>query len=157
MVLASQTTVSPAGIWAIVIVMTLLLAFWLTAIALADRSQARASGRARLAGDTEPVLSGAWAGGSMAGARAPEIPGEAEHEPIVAAGDAPGTQARGRHARDDEAAQQGEAPARARVPAQPAAGRHARPEMPRQRSGEGDRAERSYAGQATPDDEEQNQ
>src|SRR5690242_10641202 len=151
MVLASQTNVSPAGIWVIVIVMTILLAFWLTAIALADRSQARASGRARLAGDV-----GAWTGGSMAGARAPEIPDEAVHEPIVTAGDAPGTEARGRHARD-EADQQGEAPAWARVPAQPAAGRHARPETPRQRSGEGDRAERSHAGQATPDDEEQNQ
>ena len=149
MVEASQTSVSPAGIWAIVIVMTLVLAFWLTAIALADRSQARASGRARLAGDTVPTLGDAWAGGSVAGARAPEIPEEAVHEPIVAAGDAPGAEAQGRHAGDEEAAT-----TRADIPGQRTPGRHARPEMPRQRSGEDDRAERSYAGQATPDDEE---
>src|SRR6185312_6538581 len=154
MVEASQTSVSPAGIWAIVIVMVLVLAFWLTAIVLADRSQARASGRARLASGTGPALGGAWAGGSVAGARAPEIPDEAVHEPIVTSGEAPGTEARGRHARDDEAASHGQTPTRADVPAQPAAGRHARPGMPRQRSGEGDRAERSHAGQATPDDEE---
>lgn len=149
MVEASQTSVSPAGIWAIVIVMVLVLAFWLTAIALADRSQARASGRARLASDTVPTLGGAWAGGSVAGARAPEIPEEAVHEPILAAGDASGAEARGRHAKDDEAAT-----TRADVPAQRTPGRHERPAMPRQRSGEGDRAGRSYAGQATPDDEE---
>ena len=150
MVEASQTSVSPAGIWAIVIVMVLVLAFWLTAIVLADRSQARASGRSRLASGTGPALGGAWAGGSVAGARAPEIPDEAVHEPIVTSGEA-----RGRHARDDEAASHGQTPTRADVPAQPAAGRHARPGMPRQRSGEGDRAERSYAGQPTPEDEEQ--
>ena len=90
----------------------------------------------------------------MAGARAPEIADEPAHEPIVTSGHAPGTEARGRHARDDEAASHGQTPTRADVPAQPAAGRHARPGMPRQRSGEGDRAERSHAGQATPDDEE---
>jgi hypothetical protein len=156
MVEASQTSVSPAGIWAIVIVMVLLLAFWLTAIVLADRSQARASGRARLAGDTRPVLAGAWAGGSVAGAQTPEIPEEAVHEPIVTSGHAPGAEARGRHARDDQAAPPAETPTRANIPAQPTAGRHARPGMPRQRSGEGDRAERSYAGQPPPDDEEQN-
>jgi hypothetical protein len=155
MVEASQTTGTTAGIWAIVIVMTLLLAFWLTAIVLADRSQARASGRSRLASGTGPALGGAWAGGSVAGARAPEIPNEAVHEPIETHGDAAGTEARGRRARDDEAAPREATPTRANVPAQPTAGRHARPDMPRQRSGEGDRAERSYAGQATPDDEEQ--
>jgi hypothetical protein len=153
MVEASQTSLSPAGIWGIVIAMTLLLVFWLTAIVLADRSQARASGRSRLASGT--AFSGAWAGGSVAGARAPEIPEEAAHEPVVTGSDAPGAEARGRHARDDQAAPQEETPTRANVPAQPTAGRHARPDMPRQRSGEGDHAGRSYAGQATPDDEEQ--
>jgi hypothetical protein len=128
MVEAGRTAVSPAGIWVIVVVMVILLAFWLTAIVLADRSQARASGRARLAGDTGPALSGAWAGGSVAGARAPEIPEEAAHEPIRTSGGTPGTEAQGGHEQ---------------------------PGMPRQRSGEGDRAERSYAGQAPPDDEEQ--
>jgi hypothetical protein len=129
MVEAGRTAVSPAGIWVIVVVMVILLAFWLAAIALADRSQARASGRARLAGDTGPALSGAWAGGSVAGAQAPEIPDEAAHEPIRTSGGTPGTEE--------------------------AQGRNERPGMPRQRSGEGDRAERSYAGQPPPDDEEQ--
>lgn len=160
MVEASQTSVSAAGIWAIVIVMVLVLAFWLTAIVLADRSQARASGRARLAGDTRlasdtgPALTGTWAGGSVAGARAPEIPEEAAHEPILApadaqGADAQGAEARGRHARDEEAET-----TREDIPAQRTPGRHQRSEMPRQRGGEADRAERSYTGQAPPDDEE---
>ena len=68
MIEAANTSASTAGIWAIVIVAVLALAFWLTAIILADRSQVRASGRAR------PALSGAWTGGSVAGAQAPEIP-----------------------------------------------------------------------------------
>lgn len=155
MVLASQTTGTTAGIWAIVIVAVCALAFWLTAVMLADRSQARASGRARLAGDTRPALGGAWAGGSVAGARAPEIPDEAVHEPVVTPAGTPGAEARGRHARDEEAAPQGETPTRADIPAQRTPGRHERPAMPRQRTGEADRAERSYAGQAAPDDEEQ--
>lgn len=102
MVEASQTSVSPAGIWVIVVVMTLLVAFWLTAVVLADRSQARASGRARLAGDTGPGLAGTWAGGSVAGAQAPEIADEAVHEPIVASGHAPDAEAQGRQASDEE-------------------------------------------------------
>ncbi len=155
MVEASQTLLSPAGIWGIVIAMTLLLAFWLTAIVLANRSQARASGRSRLASATDPALTGTWAGGSVAGTQAPEIPEESAHEPIVTSGHAPDTEARGRHARDDEAVAPGQTPTRANVPAQPTAGRHARPDMPRQRSGESDHAERSYTGQPAPDDEEQ--
>jgi hypothetical protein len=149
MVEASRTLLSTAGILGIVIVMTLLLAFWLAAIVLADRSQARASGRSRLPSGAGPALGGAWAGGSVAGARAPEIPGEAEHEPIVTPGAASGAEARGRHARDEEAAA-----TRTDMPAQPTPGRHERPAMPRQRGGEGDHAERSYAGQPPPDDEE---
>jgi hypothetical protein len=47
---AARTTASPAAIWAIVIVAVVLLVFWLTAITLADRSQARASGRALMPG-----------------------------------------------------------------------------------------------------------
>ncbi len=153
MVQASQTTVSAAGLWTIVVVMTILLAFWLSAIALADRSQARASGRARLAGGTKPALRGAWAGGDVAGAPAPGIPGEPAPEPaMTGAADAPATEAQGRHA-GDEAVPRGEP--RAGRPAQRTAGRHERPAMPRQRSGEADRAGRSYAGQAAPDDGEQ--
>jgi hypothetical protein len=127
MVAASQTTASTGGIWAIVIVAVLALAFWLTAIVLADRSQVRASGRARLAGEVGPVPRGAWAGGSVPGERA-----------------------------DDEAVSQGERPTRADIPAQRAgqpteAGRR---EMPRQRTGDADRAARSHAEPGTDGDEE---
>ena len=109
MVEAVQTNVSPAGIWAIVIVAVILLAFWLTAITLADRSQVRASGRARMAGDMGP----AW----------------------------------------DESIPHGEMPPPADLPAQPtAAGRHS---VPPQRTGDADRAARSYAAPAPPDGEEQ--
>jgi hypothetical protein len=120
MVEASNTTVGPADIWAIVIVMVLLLAFWLSAIALADRSQVRASGRARL-GQGRTGLVGAWTGGSVPGVQDPEIADEPFHEPI--------------ENRDQ--------------PDRPAAGQH---EVPRQRSGDADRAARSHAGPAPPDE-----
>jgi hypothetical protein len=143
---AANTTASTAGTWAIVIVAVLALASWLTAVIFADRSQVRASGRAGVAGEPGPAVSGAWAGGSVAGAQAPEIPGEAVHEPIVV--HEAGTQ--GGQA-GDQAAPPGEAPTRADIPAQPTAGgEHA---MPRQRTGDADRATRSYAGRDKPDDE----
>ena len=82
MVEAVQTTVSPLGIWAIVIVAVVLLAFWLVAITLADRSQVRASGRARMAGEIGPASDGPWAGGSAAGEQAARLPDEAANEPI---------------------------------------------------------------------------
>src|SRR6266702_5171036 len=110
MVEAVQTTVSPAGIWAIVIVAVVLLAFWLTAITLADRSQARDSGHALPPGETGPAPDGAWAGGSVPGGRASEIPGEAVYEPIGTGG---------RHA--------GEMPAQRAGDHDRAAGSYARP------------------------------
>jgi hypothetical protein len=117
MVEAARTTASPAATWAIVIVAVAALAFWLTMIYLADRSQVRASGRARAA--TWPSYPGAWA--------------------------------------SDAPVPQGETPTRADIPAQPAAGgaRPDRPAMPAQRTGDADRAERSYAGPGTPDEEGQ--
>ncbi|MCW2891015.1 MAG: hypothetical protein QOG28_1284 [Trebonia sp.] len=145
MVEAARTTASTGATWAIVIVAVSVLAFWLIAVYLADRSQVRASGRARAA-----TYTGAWAGGSVAGEQAAEIPEEAVHEPIVTPG---------RHVRD-KPNPQGEAPTRADVPAQPGeapaqpaaeTGRHA---MPTQRTGDADRAERSRAGQGTPDEED---
>ena len=141
MVEAARTTASTGAIWAIVIVAVVALAFWLVAIYLADRSQVRASGRARAA--TWPVYPGSWASGSMADEQAGEIPEQA----------APGPdEARGRHVRD-EPATEGETPTRVDIPAQPAAGsgRHA---MPTQRTGDADRAERSRTGQGTPEEDQ---
>jgi hypothetical protein len=79
MVEAAKTTATTGEIWVIVIVAVVALAFWLTAIALADRSQVRASGP-RV--PVEPGRFGGWIGGSFPGAQDPQIPGEAEHEPI---------------------------------------------------------------------------
>ena len=141
MVEAARTTASTGAIWAIVIVAVVALAFWLVAIYLADRSQVRASGRARTA--TWPVDVSPWAQGSMADEQAGEIPEQAAPEPAGA---------RGRHVRD-EPATEGETPTRVDIPAQPAAGsgRHA---MPTQRTGDADRAERSRAGQGTPEEDQ---
>jgi hypothetical protein len=114
MVEAGQTTATTGEIWAIVIVAVLALAFWLTAIMLADRSQVRASGP-QVPGESGPAGSGSWVAGGVPGVQPREIPGEAEHEPVVT----PGAHS-----------------------------------MPRQRTGDADRAERSYARPGTPDDEE---
>ena len=141
MVEAARTTASTGAIWAIVIVAVVALAFWLVAIYLADRSQVRASGRARAA--TWPVYPGPWASGSMADEQAGEIPEQPAPEPA---------EARGRHVRDEPAIE-GETPTRVDIPAQPAAGsgRHA---MPTQRTGDADRAERSRTGQGTPEEDQ---
>jgi hypothetical protein len=146
MVEAARTTASTGAIWAIVIVAVVALAFWLVAIYLADRSQVRASGRARAV--TWPVYVGQWAQGSMADEQAGEIPEQAAPEQAAPEP----TEARGRHVRD-EPATKGETPTRVDIPAQPAAGsgRHA---MPAQRTGDADRAERSRAGQGTPEEDQ---
>jgi hypothetical protein len=142
MVEAARTMASTASIWVIVVVAVIVLAFWLTAIMLADRSQVRASGRARMAGEIGSAPDGAWVGGSVPGERDVPIPERAAGEPS-------GT--RPRRAGDDYLPQ-GEVPTRADLPAQPAAaGRNA---MPRQRTGDTDRAARSHAGTGTPDGEE---
>ena len=146
MVEAARTTASTGAIWAIVVVAVVALAFWLVAIYLADRSQVRASGRARAA--TWPVYEGPWARGSMADEQAGEIPEQAAPEQAAPEP----AEARGRHVRD-EPATEGETPTRVDIPAQPAAGsgRHA---MPSQRTGDADRAERSRAGQGTPEEDQ---
>jgi len=124
MVEAGQTTVSAGGIWTIVIVMVLLLAFWLAAITLADRSQVRASGRARRAG------TGMGAGGLGAAQARESGPGPLAAEIPRQAARAPGGTDRG------AGVPPGEAPTRVDLPAQ--------------RPGDADRAARSYAG---PDDD----
>ena len=146
MVEAARTTASTGAIWAIVIVAVVALAFWLVAIYLADRSQVRASGRARAA--TWPVYAGPWARGSMADEQAGEIPEQAAPEQAAPEP----AEARGRHVRD-EPPTEGETPTRVDIPAQPAAGsgRHA---MPTQRTGDADRAERSRTGQGTPEQDQ---
>ena len=138
---AARTTASTGATWAIVIVSVSVLAFWLVAIYLADRSQVRASGRARP--ETWPAYAGPWARGDMAADQAARIPEQASRDPAGA---------RGRHARDESAAED-ETPTLADIPAQPGAapGRHA---MPTQRTGDADRAERSRAGQGTPEPED---
>jgi hypothetical protein len=116
----AQTTTTTAGIWAIIVVAMVALAFWLTAIMLADRSQVRASGLAR-------VSQGTWAGGSVPGGQAEEIPNTAVHEPVAVPGRPAG----------DDSVPEGEVPTRADLPAQ--------------RTGDADRAARSYARPADED------
>jgi hypothetical protein len=145
---AARTTASTGATWAIIIVAVSVLAFWLTSIYLADRSQVRASGRARA--ETWPAYAGPWARGGMTDEQAAQIPGQTMREPA---------EEQGRHA-GGEAAAPGEAPTRVDVPAQPgeapvqpraASGGHA---MPTQRTGDADRAERSPAGQGAPEEED---
>jgi hypothetical protein len=64
--------------------------------------------------------------------------------------------ATGRRGRPDDAAMGGEMPTRPDLPAQQAPGRHAAG-MPAQRTGESDRAERSFAGPAPQDEDEDEQ
>jgi hypothetical protein len=149
MVEAARTTGSPAAIWAIVVVAVVLLAFWLAAVMLADRSQVRTSGRARMLGAVGPVSGGAvsggtWTGGSVAGQRAEEIPGEPVHEPIGAPGGRPA----------DGAAPPGETPTRADIPAQAGQPADGRRPLPAQRTGDADRAARSHARPGTQEDDE---
>ena len=162
----------------IVVVAIVVLTAWLTAVMLADRYQVRTSGRWRMAreveaapGETQAAAGSAWAAEGLAGEDAQETAGAAaayEH-----AG------ARGRTA-GDGSVPEGEIPTRVDIPAQSArpgamptqpvqapppqaqpaqaqppqaqpAGQHT---MPAQRSGDADRAERSYAGPPPDEDEE---
>jgi hypothetical protein len=162
MVEAVRTTASTAGIWVIVVVAVGLLAFWLSAIFLADRSQVRASGRYRqnvaaglASGEDER------AGAGLSGEQAAAVPDAMVNEPAGV---------RGRPARE-ESVPEGDIPTRADLPVQPTgphpvpaqlagrdempaqpAGKHA---MPAQRTGDTDRAERTYAGPSAPDEDEE--
>lgn len=163
MVEAVRTTASPAAIWTIVVVAVVVLVFWLTAVLLADRYQVRTSGRWRMsgeaelaAGETQAAAGNAWADESLAG----EDAGAAAREPIGA-----------RAGAASDYVTEGEIPTRVDLPTQ-SAGPDAMPTqpvqvppqapptrqhtMPAQRSGDADRAERSYAG-PPPDEEEQGQ
>lgn len=169
MVEAARTSASTFEVWVIVVVAVGLVAFWLSAIFLADRSQVRTSGQAwrtaeREASDSE------WTGRTLRSALTAQVGGQTM---------------RGRRSRlaGEELAPEGDIPARADLPAQPTGepavpalsgqsggqaavpaqrtgttrpGEPAQPvepaqagaqdAVPAQRTGEADRAERSYAG-----------
>jgi uncharacterized protein (DUF58 family) len=144
MVEAVQTTASPAAIWVMCVVMSILAGFMVSGVLIADAQQARASRRARMARELGSAFDGEQLGPGLVDAQA---------------------EARGRHARD-EPVPQGDVPTRADLPAQPTPqqptpqqstqrqptpGRHA---MPAQRTGDADRAARHNAGPGTPDDDE---
>jgi hypothetical protein len=120
--LAVKTSASPVEIWAIVIVAVGCLVFWLSMVYRADRHQVRASGRT----PGLPELDEARDEYDFSVGY--EIPAQRVAEPVAAgasmAEDAP--------TRPDLPVQTGEP-----MPGMPA------PRMPAQRSGEGDRAERS--------------
>lgn len=163
---AVRTVASPAVTWVIVVVMSVLTAVMVSAAVIADSRQARANSRRRLTGVPEPEVGGARLDASAA-LREPDVPAALTEgqTPFEAAGNtaarqgvpaprtprAAGAAGPGRHRRPDLDAA-GEAPTRPDLPPQPAApGRHA---MPAPRSGDGDRAARSYARPGAPDDED---
>jgi hypothetical protein len=139
MVEAVQTTASPAAIWVMCVVMSILAGFMVSGVLIADAQQARASRRARMARELGSAFDGEQLGPGLVDAQA---------------------EARGRRA-SDEPVPRGDVPTRADLPTQPAQrqpaqrqpapGRHA---MPAQRTGDADRAARHYAGPGTPDDDE---
>jgi len=143
MVLAAQTTASPAAIWTIVVVMVACLVFWLGAVVMADRHPyVRHPQIPEMPG---PVLGGthlAEGGRSVSPDRdAPAVFTDAEvtelTSPVVAGQERPG--------RPPASAQE----ARSQPPAAEAP---AMPTMPAQQTGEGDRAKPSVAGPGTAND-----
>ena len=184
---AVRTMASPAAIWTIVVIATALAFFMATAAFFMDLSVARTQRRDRMLGiGPEAGSALAMAAGSQwprlgeallaeAGVQqsaAAEIrsgvpaqyAAEQEAEPPtvpIPAQRAQATQATqdaatGRQGRPDDAATGGEMPTRPDLPAQQAPGRHAA-RMPAQRTGESDRAERSFAGSAPQDEDEDEQ
>jgi hypothetical protein len=147
---AVQTTASTAGTWVIVVVAVLGVIFLIAAPLVADLVQHRANDGNR----REAVLGRPWIPAPRS-----QFPGEfprqrPEDEAIAAEG--AHRTAAGRHRRADAGTSTGtstggETPTRPDLPAQEAAGRH---EMPAQRTGEADRAERSRAGTDGLDDDE---
>jgi hypothetical protein len=152
MVEAARTTASPAAIWTIVIVALVVLAFWLTAIMLADRYQVRTSGRIPVPDAAELEASDAQARQGLPYEQA-AVPMAPTREPAGAAA---------QYARDGSVPE-GDIPTRVDLPAQRSgdavmsaesaqARPTTRPAMPAQRSGDADRAERSYTGQPPDED-----
>jgi hypothetical protein len=138
MVEAAQAAATSAVIWVIIVVAVLCLAFWLIAVLVADRRQAKLS-RRRI-----PDRPGAVLNRSVPRARrAPD----AQAEPVAAA-HGPVTQARGRHARPENGTPTEAPPSADLLGRQEARGRHA---LPRQRSGDADRVEWSLTGPGSPD------
>ncbi len=117
MIEAARTLASPAATWAIVIVAVSCLAFWLSMIMIADRQQVKASGPSLMPGEPVQAL-----GGTRQGAARRDHP---------ATLGVPG----------QRAAEAPAGPLPADAPTRPDLRVYR--EMPAQRSGEGDRAERS--------------
>ena len=154
MVLAVQTTASPAAIWTICGVMVGCLAFWLGAVTLADRHPYVRN--PRIPDMPGPVLGGthlAEGGRSVAPERdAPAFFTDAEVTELtspVAVGPARPGQPPVPEQRKTEALPESAQEARSQLPtAKPPA----MPTMPSQRTAEGDRAKRSVAGPDTAHD-----
>jgi hypothetical protein len=154
MVLAEQTTASPAAIWAIVAVAVGCLAFWLGAVVMADRHPyVRHPQVPDMPG---PVLGGthlAEGGRSVAPDRdAPAVFTDAEvtelTSPVVAGQEQPvRPQVPGQRGAETLSASAQEARSRPPVAKPPSM-----PAMPAQQTGEGDQAKPSVAGPGTAND-----
>jgi len=154
MVLAAQTTASPAAIWTIVVVMVACLVFWLGAVVMADRHPyVRHPQIPEMPG---PVLGGthlAEGGRSVSPDRdAPAVFTDAEvtelTSPVVAGQERPGRP----QVPDQRGAEGPPASAQEARSQPPAAEAPAMPAMPAQQTGEGDRAKPSVAGPGTAPD-----
>ena len=155
MVLAVQTTASPAAIWTICAVMVGCLVFWLGAVTLADRHPYVRN--PRIPDMPGPVLGGthrAEGGRSVAPERdAPAFFTDAEVTELTSPAEA-GPARPGRplvpEQRETETLPASAQEAR---PQPPTAEPPATPTMPAQRTGEGDRAKRSVVGPDTTRDD----
>ena len=155
MVLAAQTTASPAAIWTIVIVMVACLVFWLGAVVMADRHPyVRHPQIPEMPG---PVLGGthfAEGGRSVSPDRdAPAVFTDAEvtelTSPVMAGPERPGgppvPEQRGTEALSASGQETRQKLPVAKPPAMPG--------MPAQRAAEGDQAKPSAAGPGTTHDD----
>ena len=158
MVLAEQTTASPAAIWTIVVVMVACLAFWLGAVVMADRHPYVR--HPQIPEMTGPVLGGthlAEGGRSVSPDRdAPAVFTDAEVTELTSSvmadperpGGPPVPEQRGTEALPASRQEARQQPPVAKPPAMPTT-----PGMPAQRAGEGDQAKPSAAGPGTTHDD----
>jgi hypothetical protein len=170
---AVRTTASPAMIWTIVVVMSFFTAFLVAATAVADAVQRRQVRRQYMMLRRAPGPVGVEAGGTVSDAAvgagepaAAGLPSQRTSEEMRTGQGVPAAGAARMHAvnsvpaqRQDAARQAGTAAGQPPVqdpteaPTEPIPASPAQP-MPAQRSGESDRAERSFAGPANTDPED---
>jgi hypothetical protein len=155
---AVRTTASPAAIWVIVIVMSIMTVILVSAAAVADSWQARATRRDRGFDRLRPAVADAFTHGAVLSQDAAAGEGAAAQQPLspetvpaprAEAGRYAGPETSPAETSWSETDTAAEAPTRPDLPTVPG-----RPSTPPPRSGEADRAERSPAGTKLPADDD---